>query len=90
MKYIYLAVTVEQDKNESIFTDRTAPEYSPGFYAYVVKCSESDNIKSVFDRIGGLLHANIMQTRKKAVETVERWNAVYKANGTYLFDAPAF
>ena len=90
MKYFYLAVTIEQDRNENIFTERTNPENNPGYYAYVLKCSESDNIKSVLERIGGLLHANITPTKKQAAEIVTYWNACYKANGTYLFDNPAF
>lgn len=89
MKYFYIAVTVKQDKNETIFTERTKdPE--PGFYSYVVKCSENDNLKSLLDRIGGLQHANIAPTKTRASEIVSYWNECYKANGTYLFDSPTF
>ncbi len=87
MKNFYIAVTVKQDRNYSVLTDRTNQEPDPGYYAYVVKCTEEDNLRSVLDRIGGLIHANIYPTRKKAVAVVEFWNAGYKANGTYLFDA---
>lgn len=86
----YIAVTVEQNRNESIFTDKTAHEYNPGLYAYVIKCTENDNIKAVLERIGGLLHANIYPTRRQAAETMKAWNEAYKRNGTYLFNTPAF
>lgn len=90
MKYFYLAVAVQQDRNETIFTPRETDEINPGFYAYLIKCTESDNLKSVLERVGGLLHANIFPTKKKAAATVKAWNASYKSNGTYLFDIPAF
>ena len=57
MKYFYIAVTVQQDR-----TDET----NPGFYAYLIKCTESDNLKSVLERVGGLIYANIYPTKKKA------------------------
>lgn len=90
MKNFYIAITVKQDRNERTFTEQTTPECDPGYYAYAVKCSEADNICSVLGRIGGLLHANICQTKKQAAEIVTAWNTAYKANGTYLFDSPSF
>ncbi|MBE6547840.1 MAG: hypothetical protein E7667_03035 [Ruminococcaceae bacterium] len=90
MKHFYFAVTVEQDINESILTERTNPEYKPGYYSYIVKCSESDNIKAKFESIGGLKSANLCPTKKRAEFLVNHWNACYKANGTYLFDNPEF
>lgn len=86
MKYTYIAVTVKQDRNENIFTGRTSPEENPGFCSYVIKCSESDNIVSKLDAIGGLQHANIYQTKKRAAEVVNFWNECHKRNGQYLFD----
>lgn len=90
MKHFYFAVTVEQDKNENVFIERAAPEYKPGYYSYIVKCSESDNIKAKFESIGGLKSVNICPTKKAAEKLVNYWNACYKANKTYLFDNPAF
>lgn len=90
MKYFYIAVTVQQDRNETIFTPRETDEINPGLYAYLIKCTESDNLKSVLERVGGLLHANIYHTKKRAAAVVEAWNASYKSNGTYLFDCPGF
>ena len=89
-KYYYLAVTVKQDRNESIFTNEPPKEPNPGFYSYVIKCTESDNLKSKLDAIGGLQAVNICPTKKRAAELVEYWNKGFKANGTYLFDCPAF
>lgn len=90
MSNFYIAVTVEQDRNERHLLPRENPEYSPGYYAYITKCTDSDNLKSVLNMIGGLVHANIFPTKKKAAEIVQFWNDSYKANGTYLFDTPNF
>ena len=86
MKNFYIAVTVQQDRNETIFTKRINSEPNIGYYAYVVKCSEQDNIKSILGMIGGLLYANIYPTKKKASEIPASWNDGYKANGTYFFN----
>lgn len=90
MKYFYIAVTVEQDKNESIFTERKNETPERGLYSYVIRCTENDNIKAVLERVGGLIQANICPTKKRAAETVNHWNACYIADGTYLFDEPRF
>ena len=89
MNYFYIAVTVEQDKNETIFTERTkAPEM--GLYAYAIKVSEQENLKGALDCIGGLKYCNLCPTMKRAKEIVQFWNDSYKANGRYLFDVPTF
>lgn len=90
MKYFYIAITIKQDRNENIFTGRTPPEYSPGYYSYIIKCTQSENIKCTLEKIGGLISANIYPTKKQAADTVARWNSAYKANNEYLFDSPAF
>ena len=74
MKYFYIAVTIEENGK---------------YYAYIVKISPSDNVLSKL-KIKGVIYANICPTKKQAIETVELWNACYKANGTYLFDNPSF
>ena len=66
MKRIYIAVTIKQDRNERTFSERTNPNYDPGYCAFVVSCTDQDNLKSVLDRIGGLQHANIFPTKKAA------------------------
>lgn len=86
MKYHYIAVTVMQDRNENFLTGRTSPEANPGYYSYVVKCSENDNIIAKLNYIGGLQTANIFTTKKRAEEVASYWNERYKANGKYLFD----
>lgn len=74
MRYLYIAVTIEENAR---------------YYSYIVKCSESDNLIHKL-KIKGIIQANAYPTKKKAAEVVERWNAVYKTNGTYLFDTPSF
>ena len=82
MKNFYMAVSVVV---KSVFID-----YPDGNYAYMVKFTSSDNVKSVLDRIGGLKAANMCATRKEAKELVETWNEAYKQNGTYAFSNPTF
>lgn len=85
MANFYIAVAVKQDRNETTFTERTNPEYNPGYCAFVVRCSENDNLLHKLGCIGGLIHANICPTKKRAEEVAEFWNNSYKANGTYFF-----
>lgn len=79
MKNFYMAVSVVI---ESTFTDEPG-----GNYAYIVKFTSNDNLKSVLDRIGGLKAANMCTTKKEAKELVETWNEAYKQNGTYAFSS---
>lgn len=90
MKGYYLAVSVTQDRYESIFTPDPTKEPSPGLYAYIIRCTGSDNLKAVLDRIGGLRAVNICQSKKAAAELVTAWNEAYKRNGAYLYDSPTF
>ena len=85
MANFYIAVSVKQDRNETTFAERKNPEYNPGYYAFVIHCSENDNLLHKLDCIGGLIHANICPTKKRAEEVAEFWNSSYKANGTYFF-----
>lgn len=82
MKNFYMAVSVWV---ESVFTDDPG-----GNYAYMVKFTSKDNLKSVLDRIGGLKAANLCATKKEAKELVETWNEAFKQNGTYAFSNPTF
>lgn len=85
MSYIYIAYTAEQDKNQSIFTERKADEYLPGYYADVLRVSPDENILSALSVIGGLKAANAFPSKKQAEETAAFWNECYKRNGTYFF-----
>lgn len=82
MKNFYMAVSVVV---ESAFTDDPG-----GNYAYMVKFTSSDNVKSVLDRIGGLKAVNMCTTKKEAKELVETWNEAFKQNGTYAYSDPTF
>lgn len=73
-KRFYIAATV-QDTFEG----------EKGYYAFIIPVTEAENLQSVFDRYKGLLHTNIMPTKKKASEIVRLWNDSYRENGTYLF-----
>lgn len=90
MSKIYMAVTVCQDRNESIFEPRENAEYSPGYYSYVLPCKAGGNLKFALDCIGGLQLAHLCNTKREAEDLVTAWNDSYKANGTYLFDSPSF
>lgn len=74
MKYFYIVVTIAKNAK---------------FYTYAVKTSPSDNLLSKL-KIDGIISANIHHTKKQARETVNRLNAIYIANGTYLFDEIGF
>ena len=70
---------------ESIFTDGPG-----GNYAYMVKFTSNDNLRSILNRIRGLKAANMCATKKEAKELVNTWNEAFKQNGTYAFNNPAF
>lgn len=82
MKNFYMAV--------SVWIESASTDEPGGNYAYMVKFTSNDNLKSVLDRIGGLKAANMCATKKEAKELVEIWNEAYKQNGTYAFDKPVF
>lgn len=90
MSKIYMAVTVCQDRNESIFKPRENAEYSHGYYSYVLPCKAGENLKFALDCIGGLRVAHLCSTKKEAEEIVTAWNETYKKNGEYLFNSPNF
>lgn len=89
MANFYIAFTAKQDRNETVFQPRKNPEYDPGYYADVIRCSDSENLVSVLAHIGGLVSATIFPTRKQAREVANLWNDCYKANGTYFFGGGA-
>lgn len=87
MKYYYVAVTVKQDRRETVFAKRFNPDPDPGLFSYVVCLSEQDNILSKLSAIGGLISANVCSTKKLAESLTDLWNETYKANGEHLFYA---
>ena len=44
------------------------------------------SINYALDRIGGLVTANVCNSRKEAEEIARAWNETYKKNGTYCYD----
>jgi uncharacterized membrane protein len=71
MKAFWLVITIEENKL---------------YYSYMMKISETDNIHAKLKRITCLKSVYIFSTKKRAAEIVERWNANYKLNGTYMFN----
>lgn len=56
------------------------------YYCHAWPVTESDNLLSVFERMGpGIIAANMAPTKKRAAEIVETWRAAYKENGNYMF-----
>lgn len=83
MKYFYMVVTVELDKNENIFTDEKK-EPKMGLLSYVIKTNENQNLLGELC-IRGLKTVNLFETKKRAEENARFWNECYKQNGTYFF-----
>lgn len=55
------------------------------FYAYMIRCTGSDNLLSKLS-IKNIIAANICPTKKAARALVTFWNDLFKQNNTYLFD----
>ena len=60
------------------------PEES--YVAFAVSTSGCNNLVSLLDSIGGLVTANVCNSRKEAEEIARAWNETYKKNGTYFCD----
>lgn len=76
MKNFYVVFAVDY---KGMFEDQ-----NKRYFADILKVSSSQNIAASLDAIGGLMHANICESKKQAQEIKESWNAQYKANGTYI------
>lgn len=73
MKYFYIACT-----------DKVIEEKEK-YYAYVVKVSDTENVLNTLSKNKNILHANIMPSKKEAIETARFWNECYRKNNTYLY-----
>lgn len=71
MKHFWIVITIKENEL---------------YYSYMMKISETDNIYAKLKRIDCLKSVYILPTKKRAAEIIERWNATYKANKTYMFD----
>lgn len=60
------------------------PEES--YVAFAVSTSGCNNLVSLLDSIGGLVTANVCNSRKEADEIARAWNETFKKNGTYFYD----
>lgn len=70
------------DYGESLFGES---DNKKRYYAAVMKVSKADNLVSRLESIGGLLHANICETRAEAIRIKNEWNEAYINNGTYIY-----
>ena len=52
--------------------------------AYVVKYNNAYDLKEFINSIEDLETANIIPTKKKALEIADEWNKTYLYNGVYL------
>ena len=59
------------------------PEES--YVAFAVSTSGCNDLVSLLDSIGGLVTANVCNSRKEAEEIARAWNETYKKNGTYFY-----
>ena len=74
MKKIYLAISVEENGK---------------YYAFADTIKVGENLMVHVGRYkADVLH--LCESKKEAEELVMRWNAVHKANGTFLFSEPNF
>lgn len=53
-------------------------------YALVKKLSESENLKSFFEKYPEIEFCSVFNARWKAVETADMWNESYVRNGNYV------
>lgn len=74
MKNIYLAIEIKENGK---------------YYAFAETIRTGENLIPFIKRYQSDI-THLCKTRKQAEEIVTQWNAVYKANGTYLFDYPIF
>ena len=83
MNNYYIVFTVDGSKAPALF--ESIAEGDKKYFADVMRVSELDNLTAKLEGIGGLMHANICSTKKRAREIADAWNEGYKKNGTYLF-----
>lgn len=76
MKYFYIVFTENylSDDGEKML-----------YIADVMRVSTADNIAARLEHIGGLLHANICETKKKAEAIRDAWNEQYKKNNVHFY-----
>lgn len=53
------------------------------YYSYVLPVTNSINLVQALMRFDW---ANVCSSKKEASEMVERWNAIHKMHGDYMFD----
>ena len=80
---VNLVVCCDYDGTKDCFGNYY-PEES--YVAFAVSTSGCNDLVSFLDSIGGLVTANVCNSRKEAEEIARAWNETYKKNGTYFYD----
>lgn len=65
---------------------KTKGDPEESYVAFAVSASGCENLVWVLDHIGGLVSANVCNSRKEAEEIARAWNETYKKNGTYFYN----
>lgn len=71
MKRIYIVIQVEENGK---------------YYAFRDAIRTGENLKPFIERHKNADVIHLCESRRQADEITIKWNATYKANGTYLFD----
>lgn len=62
MKYYYIACTIKRQKGEN----------GVGYYSYVERFAENENVVTVLNRIDGLIYSHIFSSLKKAKKKLRK------------------
>lgn len=55
-------------------------------FAYVERVTSADNILRLLQRASGARSASVYANRKIALDTAEQLNALYQAQGAYMYE----
>lgn len=79
-KYFYIVFAAKAGTLFEIYKDDQEK-----YYADIMRVSTMDNIASRLENIGGLMHANICQSKKEAENIRDIWNKSYQEKNIYAF-----
>lgn len=71
-----------EDQTLKYFYIAVQRQTNTGFYAYCIRVTNLDNIA---ERMRSFYAANVCESKKKALEIAEAWNASFIANHTHAF-----
>ena len=82
-KYFYIVFAAEAGSLLDLYKDFQKDKKT--YYADIMRVSTMDNIASRLENIGGLMHANICQSKKEAEKIRDIWNKSYQEKNIYAF-----